>query len=310
MSIFFRAIFGLALFLLRFSELSADCDECQMSCEEVSCCDSSLPYLSSIISDTTLFSYYSLGKSLGIEEDYGACGFYYVPSFCSFGARPYLEGSYLFFKDGGYGASSGLGVIFNNPCNSIVGSGCIFYDMRKTNIASFHQIGSSLRFLIGCFELSANGYFPVGKKADDGHVTVFDDYDSQGAGTPYLVEAWKEQFALTGFDAEAGFRGCCHGFSGYFGLGPYYYKYHNDLEAWGGRGRLRFEIGKVFAVEGQVTWDEILKTEGRCLVEVNIPLTVFCDWAGAFCCPCPITRRIVRESPVHLSKCCHYETNY
>jgi hypothetical protein len=113
-------------------------------------------------------------------------------------AIPFLDLRGHIFNNGQGALNTGIGV--RSLCGCRAYGANIYYDYRTTHRNSYNQIGAGIETLGSLWDVRVNGYFPVGRKISGGYDLQFDSFQ----GNSLLVNR-KFQYAMTGFDAEAGF---------------------------------------------------------------------------------------------------------
>ena len=257
-----------------------------------------------------LYSGASFGRGLGLMHDYGTIGVRGINEIPGTPFYTLFDASYHYISSNRSGASALLGcryVAENRRCASGL---FLFYDYTEGKVADFNQVGVSAEWFVNCFEFRLNGYFPVGDKTQKGDRVIFDDYDNTGRVIPYIVHAYKQEMALSGFDGEVGVRHSCRWLASYAGVGPYYYRHSSSFDAWGVIGKLRMEITSYVTLEGQVTWDQKDHTRGRGIVTINLPLPLIGGLCDLFCGIAPSLQPVYRNDVVRYTRCCTYKENY
>ena len=113
-------------------------------------------------------------------------------------AMPFLDLRGHVFNNGQGALNTGIGV--RGMCGCRAYGANVYYDYRTTHRKSYNQIGVGLETLGSLWDVRINGYFPVGDTVSSGYDLQFDSFQ----GNSLLVNR-KFQYAMTGFDAEAGF---------------------------------------------------------------------------------------------------------
>ncbi|MGK7925950.1 MAG: beta strand repeat-containing protein [Spirulina sp.] len=153
------------------------------------------------------------GSSFG--SLYAFVPFAQVPGLSTF----YTEGRANFFThDGDFGGNLRLGYRTLLPETDLVLGGYIGWDARRTEFdETFHQLGFGLDLQGEKWEISANGYFPIGLTRRE---VANDFYDSgtvisnlRFSGNNLLFSRFRQQTtsrlfeaAMTGFDLEGGYQ--------------------------------------------------------------------------------------------------------
>lgn len=299
-------------FLLAFASAQLDASSCGYSvCQEIDSNSCGRSRSSSFLRDFNIYNVYSVGRNFGNSKNYGSAGIFYAPciSPCCFGGV--YDVSYQYYDDGSFGVSAGVGIRGVNACDTLVGGLHIYYDYREGKAANYNQVGLSLEVIGNCFEIRANGYIPLGDRERTGSKRVFSDYDNTGVETPYIVRAYQKEYAYGGADLEGGLKYDCGGFLAYGGVGSYFFENHSlHHRLWGAIAKVRLELGRIVMLQGQYTWDKILKSDGRVWFEINLPLNFLCDFCSTAFCSCKSQARVLRDAPIHLRRCCHYRTNF
>lgn len=259
---------------------------------------------------------YAGGKFIGIQRDYAEYGLF----------LPAALNQFLIFADGrGYqfrnthchnhrprwAASVGGGIRISDCCERILGAN-VYYDyLQKRHTKEFDRIGAGLEWLGDCWDIRANGYWPIRSERHFGRTKVF---HYKGG---FKSKCRESEFAIgKGFDAEIGAPiWCCGIFRIYGAAGPYYYhsKYigRNKKDFWGGYARLELNITDYFCVQARTSYDRRYHSHTQVRALLSIPFDALCNWQclGEYCqniCVQPVRRNGI----IFTSHCCHSTQNW
>lgn len=209
-----------------------------------------------------------------------------------------------FHYDNKIAANAGAGVRFI-PCNNNYAYGLnAYYDYRRGCHNDFHQLGIGAEFLSRCFDIRANGYFPV-KDSATCSTCACTNYTND-----YFIKRKKLEVAFRGGDLEVGElllnRRCINL---YAAIGPYFYqkcKGCKNNNIFGGRGRVVLAITRYLSLQGIITHDELFHTRVQGEIALHIPL-------GCGCCKEIrnfLAQPVVRHEMIVLDEECRWKWNY
>lgn len=283
-----------------YSEQSFDFNDCTPC--ETQCCSSSLFNLS----NSRFEIGYAFGRYISLDENYLELGFF-SPILNSDSYQLLVDTKGYRFDNGKWGASAGLG--FRTAlCDSVIGAN-VFYDyLRGSYKNNFNQVGVGVEWLSGCFDVRANGYFPVGTTTYYDCACVFDDFSDSLFASKSFAE-----YAYTGFDAEVGmnlFSYCDFNF--YAAGGPYYYKRTGkNFDFWGGYGRFEVSWKDMLSAQVIVTGDKVYSTRVQGIVRLSLPFSFFSSSCNTQCvCNEQLLRPIRRNGVILTDKCCDWTWNW
>ena len=212
------------------------------------------------------------GTGVGFSTGYSTVQLLTTPLDC------WLEDFYLLdlrahlFNDGKWAANGGVAYrYFTETAKAFGVNG--FYDYRRsTHQDSYSQVGAGLEYMGGAFDFRINGYLPIGKTR---HVydTSFQQFSVQN-----ILISQSTEYALAGFDAEAGFELISKGTGSlYAALGGYgLWGRHSGPHATGGKARLAASWSWL-ELEGGVQYDKYFHWTGYGQLSLVLPLWKLVD---------------------------------
>ena len=252
------------------------------------------------------FAEYAVGRTIGVDDDYGHFGLLIADSSC--GIHAFAQGDvYIFnngFNDGRWASSIGGGVRYVDPCFNRVWGVNGFYDYRRGCVGNFHQFGIGFESLSCTWDLRANFYFPVGS-CKGATPVVFDDFQGDFFATCQFTE-----FAPCAVNAEIG-RWCClcNSLKSYQGVGPYFLSFGSNDYTAGVYYRGIMQYCQWLAAEIFVTHDSVFDTRVQGLFRLTIPFNwIKCCFSPACLTPC--NRRVERFDMIPLSQDCCWTWNW
>lgn len=222
---------------------------------------------------------YTAGRGLSYNGGYASVGAFlaaYDPN----------RGSYPFFDIQGHRIDNGtwasnVGVGYRHmccDCVEMVGVN-VYYDRREIEHVGLEQMGLGVELFGRCWDLRANGYWPIGNNEvilD----TVRTDYNSE-----FFAISDEVNKGLWGFDIEIGrYLFCCDCFNIYGALGPYFYGSECCHSLVGGMGRLEARLWNCFSAEFIVLQDHVFGTnvQGRFTLNLPFPCCIRDCWQCLF----------------------------
>jgi hypothetical protein len=204
-------------------------------------------------------------NGIGYDQGYTSVdGFFAFTSIENW--HPFFDIRGHMFNDGLPAANVGVGVRYQpNEAHMIFGVNG-FFDFRRTHHSTFEQVGFGIEALGSLWEFRGNGYFPiinsnnlyeVGFTGFTGHEAVFDV---------------KRELSFTGFDLSIErtfFKKQFFSLSGL--LGGYMFFADYGKQASGGLFKLKANLSRYFAFEGQTSYDTLFKGIVQGQVALNIP---------------------------------------
>lgn len=165
------------------------------------------------------------------------------------------------FNNGKLATNSGLGLrYFSWPLKKVFGINA-FYDYLDGVRKSYHQVGVGVEIVGHYWDVSFNGYLPVGSHKTN--IYEF-SYNFDVPGALFLLKA-KEELALKGVDSLLRYRHMNDYFELSIGAGPYYYSgtsaktinvfWPEHTQIFGGQIRANFAFKKAISLEGICTID-------------------------------------------------------
>lgn len=265
-------------------------------------------YLHSILDDLTLRVAYRGKKGLGYRYGYGTLGLFYCPKTYCLDIQPLVDVRLHRIDNGHFASNIGVGCR-KRFCDQIGGVNA-FYDYREEWDASFHQIGIGGEWFTSCFDIRANGYFPVGKSVQRSSCHFF--YPGG-----YQASKFIRKYAFFFAEIEAG--KCWNLFCNldvYTAAGPYYFKSRFKGNACGAKWRARTTFWNALTVEVLGTYDRIFSNRIQCYIGIDIPIkNIFCNLSKIFCgtwkCGCnEMCAPIYRNELIVLKRSCNWRANY
>jgi hypothetical protein len=179
----------------------------------------------------------------------------------------------------------------------------IYYDVRRLNHHTFNQLGLGFELLGNCFDVRANGYFPLGKRKSLIGTTFFDYPGGYSARRKENIES------LYGADLEIGrYLFCSPCVQFYGGIGPYV------LSSLGCRGTFAGALGRVgifagcLSLQMYVTYDQYYETKVQGEIRLRIPFS--CNPCN-LCCWDYLFQPVYRNDIIVTDRiCCWKTTNF
>ena len=169
-------------------------------------------------------------------------------------AVPFLDLRAHVFNDGKLALNTGLGFRYL-PKERIYGFHA-FYDYRNTSHDHYNQITIGLETLGQFVDARISGYFPVGSKYSGFYDNRFGYFEQNQF---YVCN--QQEYAMTGFHAEAGFHlGEINWAKFYGAIGPYYFQ-RGSNHAWGGQGRISVDLTRYVSIEGSYSYDNLFHSK-------------------------------------------------
>jgi hypothetical protein len=201
------------------------------------------------------------GKGIGYRHGYTSLDLFFSRKYNN--SLPFIDLRGHLFDDGKCAANAGLGFRYIYP--SVIFGGNFFYDMRNTNHAHFNQIGAGFETIGEHFDFRVNGYLPLGR------TSRWYGHSFGGFSGHHLLIRRKNQFAMPGIDAEAGYLSDAKkGFTFYGGIGPYYYGAKGE-NAWGGKARIDISYKNYITLEGSASYDTVFKDIYQGQITFSLP---------------------------------------
>ncbi len=205
------------------------------------------------------------GDGIGYNQGYTSLtGFFpYIASACTHWIT-FLDLRGHIFNNGKPAANAGLGLRY---VGSRIWGVNGYYDYRKTNKLHYNQVSAGVESLGRVWDFRANGYLPIGKKVSHTYDASFDSFKGH-----YIILSEKYEFAMKGFNAEAGVHvDSLKHIPFYFAGGPYYLT-GRGATAWGGQLRARVDLFDYLRLEGATSYDHTFRWTGQGQISLNIPL--------------------------------------
>lgn len=205
-------------------------------------------------------------NGIGYNQGYTTVEAFFSPAFSWKGCYfPFLDLRGHIFNNGKPASNLGMGMRYMG--SSRIWGMNTYYDYRKTDHQSYHQIALGLESLGEIWDFRINGYLPVGNKTSSLFGNLhFDQFKGHHA---YFSR--KYEFALKGMSGEVGAHiNIFKNAPLYIALGPYCLQ-GKGKSFWGGQLRLAFDILKYVHLEGNTSYDHTFKWVGQGQVSVMIP---------------------------------------
>ena len=202
---------------------------------------------------------------IGYQNGYTTFEMFLASDPNSWRVMPFLDLRGHVFNDSQGALNTGIGVRGMYGCRAYGAN--IYYDYRTTHRKSYNQIGAGLETLGSLWDLRINGYFPVAGTVSKGYHLQFDSFQ----GNSLLVNR-KFQYAMTGFDAEAGFHfGKVKDFDFYAAFGPYYFKGKMGDAAIGGKARIAGYYKEYITLELSDSYDSVFQNNFQGQITFTLP---------------------------------------
>ncbi|MCP5491507.1 MAG: inverse autotransporter beta domain-containing protein [Chlamydiales bacterium] len=193
------------------------------------------------------------GKGMGYEHGYTTAGLFLTPNWQR-NFQPILDGRVHFLNNATWASNLGGGLRFGLPSDFALG-GNFFYDFRSAKHIAAHQLGMGLELLHSLFDVTVNGYLPIGTTKSEGSIK-FD----QVVGYHIFLKQ-RIAFALPHIEAMAGFWfPSSWPIDLYWAAGPYYLFGRNARivsckSSLGAKTFLEARLYDGFILGGQWTYD-------------------------------------------------------
>lgn len=247
-----------------------------------------------------------IGEGLGCENRrYATAGLFYAPCVCESRFQPFLDVRGHYLKNDRWAANAGLGLRYLDACSRIYGAN-LFYDYRDFCVGSFHQVGFGLEYLGACWDLRANGYFPINRRNSKSQ--LFNNYIGN-----FFARCKRSERALTGADVEIGthlYRCGCFAF--YAGVGGYYYHHKHRDNSWGGMARVKALFTQYASIEVKVTHDREFHTNAQGIFMLSLPLEMIFRVGNCAACFCEslLFQPVERNETITIDKRCCWISNF
>ncbi len=176
---------------------------------------------------------------------------------------PFLDLRGHVFNNGKMAANAGLGIRYLYG-SRIYGANA-YYDYRNTTHRHYNQVSVGLETLGRLWDFRINGYLPVGKKVSPFYDPQFEEFSGNS-----IIVSRKQEFALKGANAEAGYHWDHYkNVPIYFAAGPYYLS-GSGKTAWGGELRAVIKIFEYVSVSGNTSYDSLFRWIGQGQLGINV----------------------------------------
>lgn len=207
------------------------------------------------------------GSGLGYSIGYSSLGIFLAAPCINHRVVPFVDLRGHIFNNGKYAANAGAGVRFLTDRFAPAFGINAFYDYLQTKRKVYREVGFGLELLGKQWDVTVNGYFPIGSKKTNIYQFSYDFEPS------FLLKA-REQLAMEGFDSLARYCFCITpSLKASIGAGPYFYwgtsaKTVNAFEpkrksAYGGQLQACFSFMKYAFLEGIGSYDSEFKWNGQ-----------------------------------------------
>lgn len=249
---------------------------------------------------------YTFGQFIGQNKSYGEIGLFVAPKHCG-KAQDFIEARGFLLENGNGAASVGVGrrLWILDTCR-ILGFN-LYYDFRHGDTGTFNRIGVGLEYLGACWDIRANGYFPLHDGSREGKKHVFDDFEG-----PFVETCQRKELTFLGYDIELGktfWNDCSCRL--YAAIGPYFY-HHSELKGiYGGFARLKFSFSDWVWAEARVSSDNMFDTNFQGTIMITLPLY---QMFTCGCTPNPcrdlLTQPVERNWLMFTRRCCSRHYNW
>ncbi len=240
---------------------------------------------------------------VGYNQGYTTLDIFLAPDWVPLSIMPFIDLRGHVFDNGKFAANAGLGL--RSIVNCRVYGANIYYDYRNTRRKNYNQIGLGFETLGTFWDFRANGYLPIGSKANyDTNTTsvlAFENFYNHYAYTrETLTSKGKTQFAMTGVNAEVAFHILKNeNIDLYAAIGPYYYNY-SSKDAVGGQARLGARIYEYLSLDLINSYDTRFHENFQGSIGINIPFgpkpkTSKSKKLKNCSSPCLLAQRIVQD---------------
>lgn len=252
-----------------------------------------------------LESGYTMGKFIGLEENYVELGVFVAPESIN-GLQPLVDLRGFRLDNGDWAASVGIGTRWWDRSSFRVYGTNLFYDYRNAHFANFHRIGIGLESLGECLDYRLNVYLPVNGDTKHSSLHVFDKFTSG-----FIATCQEHEFAFKGVDFELGWHiwHSCN-FSLYGSTGPYYYHNKRVSGIFGGQAHLELSWVSCLTLEVRVSYDKKFDTHVQGKIMLSLPLyELYCGRQDDSCQEL-ITQGVKRNNVPFTTRCCDWTWNW
>jgi len=222
---------------------------------------------------------YTGGRGRSYNGGYGSVEAFLALYDKYFQSYPFLDVQHNRITNDTYASNIGVGWrTFSQNFQEMLGLN-LYYDRREVKRDTLHQMSLGVELLSKCWDIRANGYWPIGKKRAFSNPLFFEfQPDFTFCGTEYRGTMW-------GVDVEVGkWLFCCKGVRFYGALGPYFYGSECCDSLVGGLGRIEAWICSRFRLQALVSHDRLFGTnvQGSIYLYLPFPCTIRDCWLCLF----------------------------
>lgn len=208
------------------------------------------------------------GGGIGYNQGYTTLEGFFAPDPEKLNLIPFLDFRGHIFDDGYLAANGGIG-LRKAMGRRIYGINS-YYDARNTHSVFYNQVGLGFETLGKLWDFRINGYLPVGKRSS----AVGDAQFKQFSGHEMLLSQ-SYQFAMKGVDTELGFPfvlSKSKWVDFYAAAGPYYYVGELGSSTYGGKIRLKGQVGRYVSLEASNSYDPMFHNNFQVQLTLTLPL--------------------------------------
>lgn len=214
------------------------------------------------------FGYQGPG-GVGYDDGYSTVDLFLTPNWQR-GFQPILDGRVHLLNDGRWASNLGGAMRWQMPANCAFGSN-FFYDFRSAKGLRAHQLGAGIELLHPIFDLTINGYLPIGRTSHVGNP----QFDFASGFNIFLkrriTQALPHMESLIGFWTPASWP-----IDFYWAAGPYYLFREAEEgvkcgKAWGVKTYLELMLIDGLLVGGQYTYDREFQSNFQGYVKLSFP---------------------------------------
>lgn len=209
------------------------------------------------------------GSFIGIRRSFFEFGAFTPLSDCCEWV-PFIDARGYYFQNDRWAANAGAGFRYRIENDYIIGVNGYYDYLESQHHSAFHRAGLGFELLTSCFDIRANGYFPI-------HTTHTRSWPLYTVETETVYWNDKEFAVRTGFDAEIGSHLFYWGnFSTYAAIGTYFYDFgsphlkHSSF--WGGQARIEADWNDYLSLQLRGSYDRIYKAEAQFKIQFSIPI--------------------------------------
>ena len=206
------------------------------------------------------------GRGIGYDKGYTTFEGFFAPDPDQVDLLPFLDLRGHVFDNGYMAANAGIGLrrVIGHKIHGINA----YYDYRNISRDYYNQLGFGFERLEKDLDFRVNAYLPVGRK-----ISLLDNPQFFGFSDHTMVLSQRYQTAMKGVDAEL----VVHfellpGLNLSSAIGPYYSFEEINAGTWGGKARLKSELGRYIKFEVSNSYDQMFHNNFQLQMTFTLPL--------------------------------------